>query len=150
MLLLLFAYILNILLVTLKKYTKMRAIFTTGNVQVQQAATALWLIMFCFPQLASTPALVVMTLLLGLYWAVGSNLTMDRPRSSPKALVLHWSPADVWYLFASKAAGWMARRDAKRRAAHPGKESVFDKKLEDIELLVGCPCLMIIWCPQLS
>lgn len=74
--LLLFAYILNILLVALKRQTKLRAIFTTGNVQVQQAATALWLIMFCFPNLVSVPALIVMTILLGLYWAVGSNLTI--------------------------------------------------------------------------
>ena len=63
MLLLLFAYILNILLVAFKRQTKLRAIFTTGNVQVQQAATALWLIMFCFPNLVSVPALVVIFLM---------------------------------------------------------------------------------------
>ena len=40
MFLLLFAFILNILLVAFKKQTKLRAIFTTGHVQVQQAATA--------------------------------------------------------------------------------------------------------------
>jgi PTS system ascorbate-specific IIC component len=36
--------------------------------------------------------------------------------------------------FASKAAGWMARRDAKKRAKNPEKQSIFNKKLEDIEL----------------
>ena len=51
MLLLLFIYIINILLVRFSKYTKLRAVFTTGNVQVQQAATAFWLILFCFPKL---------------------------------------------------------------------------------------------------
>ena len=44
MILLFIAFIVNILLVRFTKYTKMRALFTTGNVQVQQAATAYWLI----------------------------------------------------------------------------------------------------------
>ena len=40
MILLLIAFVLNILLVRFQKYTKLRSVFTTGNVQVQQAATA--------------------------------------------------------------------------------------------------------------
>lgn len=40
MILLLIAFVFNILLVRFSKYTKLRAVFTTGNVQVQQAATA--------------------------------------------------------------------------------------------------------------
>lgn len=135
MLLLLFAYILNITLVALKKYTKMRAIFTTGNVQVQQAATALWLIMFCFPQLMSGPALVVMTILLGLYWAVGSNITIGPTQELTEGAGFSIGHQQMFGIFlASKAAGWMARRDEARRAKNPGKESAFDKKLEDIEL----------------
>ncbi|MFC0232673.1 PTS ascorbate transporter subunit IIC [Vagococcus entomophilus] len=77
MLLLLIAFILNILLVLFQKYTKLRAVFTTGNVQVQQAATAFWLILFCFPELGRWEILAVMGIILGLYWAVGSNLTVD-------------------------------------------------------------------------
>ncbi len=76
MLLLLVAFIFNILLVALKKYTKCRAIFTTGHVQLQQAATAFWLILFCFPSLNNTGVFIVMALVLGLYWAVGTNLTV--------------------------------------------------------------------------
>lgn len=76
MFLLLFAFIFNILLVAFKKYTKCRAIFTTGHVQLQQAATAFWLILFCFPTLHSTGVFIVMALVLGLYWAVGTNLTV--------------------------------------------------------------------------
>ncbi len=80
MLLLLIAFIFNILLVALKKITKMRAIFTTGHVQMQQAATAFWLIMFALPALrnSDTGILLVMGLVLGLYWAVGSNLIVGQ------------------------------------------------------------------------
>lgn len=76
MILLLIAFIFNILLVRFKKYTKLRAVFTTGNVQVQQAATAFWLLLFCFPQLGRIEVLLVMGLILGCYWAVGANLTV--------------------------------------------------------------------------
>ncbi|MDY3250483.1 MAG: PTS ascorbate transporter subunit IIC [Candidatus Choladocola sp.] len=76
MILLLIAFIVNILLVRFSKYTKLRALFTTGHVQVQQAATAYWLIMFALPGLLQHNAalLLVMAVLLGAYWAVGSNL----------------------------------------------------------------------------
>lgn len=76
MVLLLIAFIFNILLVAFKKYTKMRAIFTTGHVQVQQASTAFWLILFAFPALNDPLILLIMGLILGLYWAVGTNLTV--------------------------------------------------------------------------
>lgn len=78
MMLLLIAFIVNILLVRFSKLTKLRALFTTGHVQVQQAATAYWLIMFALPALrnlsSNIPLLIVMAVILGAYWAVGSNL----------------------------------------------------------------------------
>jgi PTS system ascorbate-specific IIC component len=76
MLLLLIAFIFNILLVAFKKWTKMRAIFTTGHVQVQQASTAFWLVLFAFPALNDPMILLIMGAILGLYWAVGTNLTV--------------------------------------------------------------------------
>lgn len=78
MILLLIAFIVNILLVRFNKYTKCRTLFTTGHVQVQQASTAYWLIMFAMPALLKNDTLmmVVMAVVLGAYWAVGSNLTV--------------------------------------------------------------------------
>ena len=78
MTLLLIAFIVNILLVRFNKVTKCRTLFTTGHVQVQQAATAYWLIMFALPALLKNDVLmlVVMSVILGAYWAVGSNLTV--------------------------------------------------------------------------
>ena len=78
MTLLLIAFIVNILLVRFNKITKCRALFTTGHVQVQQAATAYWLIMFAMPALLTNDValMVVMAVILGAYWAVGANLTI--------------------------------------------------------------------------
>jgi len=76
--LLLIAFIVNILLVRFNKITKCRSLFTTGHVQVQQAATAYWLILFALPALRNNDMtlLIVMAVILGSYWAVGSNLTV--------------------------------------------------------------------------
>lgn len=76
MILLLIAFIFNILLVAFRKWTKLRSVFTTGHVQLQQASTAFWLMLFCFPFLNDTWILVLMGVILGLYWAVGTNLTV--------------------------------------------------------------------------
>ena len=81
MTLLLIAFIVNILLVRFNKITKCRSLFTTGHVQVQQASTAYWLILFALPTLwqggvKTVPMLVIMSIILGAYWAVGSNLTV--------------------------------------------------------------------------
>lgn len=76
MLLLLFAFIFNIILVRFNKFTKLRAVFTTGNVQVQQASTAFWIILFAYPFLGRWEILAVMSIVLGVYWAVASNMTV--------------------------------------------------------------------------
>lgn len=78
MILLLIAFIVNILLVRFSKYTKLRALFTTGHVQVQQAATAYWLILFACPFLLTNDVtlIIVMALVLGAFWAVGANMTI--------------------------------------------------------------------------
>lgn len=80
MTLLLIAFIVNILLVRFNKWTKCRALFTTGHVQVQQAATVFWLVLFAMPFLSQASytgvMLLVMSVLLGAYWAVGANATI--------------------------------------------------------------------------
>ena len=122
MLLLFIAFIFNILLVRFRKYTKLRAVFTTGNVQVQQAATAFWLLLFCFPQLGRIEVLLVMGLILGCYWAVGSNLTVDICQDLTEGAgfaVAHQQMFGI-YLFAK-----LSERFKKNKS---------NKRLEDIEL----------------
>ncbi|MEY8585102.1 PTS ascorbate transporter subunit IIC [Ligilactobacillus animalis] len=122
MLLLLIAFIFNILLVRFKKYTKLRAVFTTGNVQVQQAATAFWLLLFCFPDMGRLHILFIMGLILGLYWAVGSNLTVGITQDLTEGAsfaIAHQQMFGI-YLFAR----WSERFKKKKS----------NKRLEDIEL----------------
>ncbi len=73
----LIALVVNLLLVKFSKFTKIRSVFTTGHVQYQQSGIALVLIFTAFPNLAQWHYIVIMSVVLGLYWAVGSNLTVD-------------------------------------------------------------------------
>ena len=132
MILLFIAFIVNILLVRFSKYTKLRALFTTGNVQVQQAATAYWLIMFALPGLLAPgmhiPMLIVMALLLGAYWAVGSNLTIkpcQEVTDGAGFALAHQQMFGVAFFY------WLAEKLFGNDGKKKDKEV---KKIEDLEL----------------
>lgn len=129
MILLLIAFIVNILLVRFSKFTKMRAVFTTGHIQVQQAATAFWLISFALPQFSQSNfgMLAIMAVLLGLYWAVGSEITIKPTQEltdGANFCIGHQQMFGV--AFNSWLAGKMGERDRRR-----GKKI---KKIDELEL----------------
>ncbi|MEY8356855.1 PTS ascorbate transporter subunit IIC [Lachnospiraceae bacterium 54-53] len=128
MILLLIAFIVNILLVRFRKITKLRALFTTGHVQVQQAATAYWLILFACPFLLNTNAglLAVMALILGAYWAVGSNLTVKPCQELTDGAGFCLAHQQM---FGIAFNTWLAEKFFGKKK--DGKEV---KKIEDIEL----------------
>ena len=128
MILLLIAFIVNILLVRFRKATKLRALFTTGHVQVQQAATAYWLILFACPFLLDNNVglLVVMALILGAYWAVGSNLTIKPCQELTDGAGFCLAHQQM---FGIALNAWIAERFFGKKKN--GKEV---KKIEDIEL----------------
>lgn len=77
MMVLLVAFIVNILLVLFRKLTKIRTVFITGHIMVQQSTTALWILLFCFPYLNDFKVVIMLGILLGTYWAVSANLTVE-------------------------------------------------------------------------
>lgn len=125
MILLLIAFIFNILLVAFKKITKMRAIFTTGHVQMQQASTAFWLILFAFPKLSDPLILLIMGLMLGLYWAVGTNLTVKMTQDLTEGAGFSIAHQQM---FGLAAYGWIIEKMNK------GKAKGETKRIEDIQL----------------
>lgn len=128
MILLLIAYVVNILLVRFSKYTKMRAVFTTGNVQIQQAATAFWLIFFAFPELGRWEILAIMSILLGLYWAVGSNLTVDITQELTEGAGFAIAHQQMFGTF------FFAKLAEKLRKREQSKGKKLGRRLEDVEL----------------
>ncbi|MBF0710750.1 MULTISPECIES: PTS sugar transporter subunit IIC [unclassified Gemella] len=67
----------NILLVALRKITKVRTLFITGHIMVQQAATVSVFVLLLIPALQGSTAALYVGLICGLYWAVSSNLTVE-------------------------------------------------------------------------
>lgn len=123
MFLLFIAFVVNIILVRLQKVTKIRSVFTTGHVQMQQSATAFWLILFCFPDLGSTPMLIIMAVLLGLYWAVGSNLTIEPTQELTDGAGFALAHQQMFGIFLMT-----------KLSEYIGKKSKNNKKIEDLEL----------------
>lgn len=77
MMTLLVAFMWNILLVALRKFTKVRTLFTTGHIMVKQAAVATWIVFLLIPELRNIYGIILTGLLCGTYWSVGSNMTVD-------------------------------------------------------------------------
>lgn len=73
---LLIGFGLNILLVLFRKFTKIRTLFITGHIMVQQATTATWLIFYAFPQYRNLTGGIMIGVFVGVYWAVATNLTV--------------------------------------------------------------------------
>jgi PTS system ascorbate-specific IIC component len=75
------AFILNILLVAFRKYTKIRTLFITGHIMYQQSAVLLWALYWVLEGVAgvevSWSIVMVSGLLIGTYWAVASNLIIE-------------------------------------------------------------------------
>ncbi len=124
MIILLIAFILNLLFVRFQKYTKLRAVFTTGHIQVQQAATAFWLFFYCFPEVADNTLMLMMSLALGLYWAVGSNITI-----APSQRLTDGAGYCVGHqqMFGIAFFSWVARRFFRQADGET-------RKIEDVKL----------------
>ncbi|MFC5632001.1 MULTISPECIES: PTS sugar transporter subunit IIC [Streptococcus] len=67
----------NILLVALRKVTKVRTLFITGHIMVQQAATISVFVLLLIPQLQNATGAWAVGIICGLYWAVSSNMTVE-------------------------------------------------------------------------
>lgn len=74
---LLIAFIWNILLLMLKKYTKLRTLLLTGHIMVQQATTVTWIVFLFIPGMRNIWGAVLVGMLVGTYQAVMSNLTVE-------------------------------------------------------------------------
>lgn len=74
---LLIGFGINILLVALRKITKVRTLFITGHIMVQQAATVSLMVLFLVPQLRNAYGTAAIGIICGLYWAVSSNMTVE-------------------------------------------------------------------------
>jgi Uncharacterized protein conserved in bacteria len=127
MMVLLIAFIFNIVLVLLRKWTKVRTVFITGHIMVQQSSTALWILFFCFPQIQDAKAVIILGLLLGAYWSVASNLTVEATQELTEGggfAIGHQQMIGVWLV--DKVAKKMGNKGKKIEDLKlPGFLSIF-------------------------
>lgn len=123
---LLIAFIWNLLLVLLRKLTKVRTVFITGHIMVQQSSTALWLVLLAFPGLSDPKVVGMLGLFLGTYWAVATNMTVNATQELSNGggfAVGHQQMFGIWAI--DKIGDALNKRS---------KTSGKDKKIEDIQL----------------
>lgn len=73
---LLIAFLWNIVLLLLRKWTKLRTLILTGHVMVQQATTVTWIVFLFIPSARNISGAILVGILVGTYQAITSNLTV--------------------------------------------------------------------------
>lgn len=124
---LLVAFFVNILLVALRKVTKVRTLFTTGHIMMQQSATGMWMIIFLLG-LTDTTSVILLGVILGIFWAVSSNLTVEITQKLTDGggfAVGHQQMFGIWLV--DKLAPKIGGKDAKpiEELELPGWLSIF-------------------------
>lgn len=149
------AFFLNILLVVLRKVTKLRTLFTTGHVMLQQCATGLWILVFCFPQLQDLTAVILLGILVGVFWSVSSNLTVEivQDLTDGGGFALgHQQMFGVW--FVSKLAPVVGGKNDKTldKIQFPGWLSIFNENVVATATLMTffIGAIMLLLGPELS
>ena len=102
----------NILLVALRKITKVRTLFITGHIMVQQAATVSLMVLFLVPQLRNAYGTAAIGIICGLYWAVSSNMTVEatqRLTGGGGFAIGHQQQFAIW--FVDKVAGRFGKKE---------------------------------------
>src|SRR5699024_9428863 len=72
----LIGFAVNILLVAFSKYSKIKTLFLTGHVMFVQSSILLWMVFYTLESVTWINVLVA-GILIGIYWSVFSNLTLD-------------------------------------------------------------------------
>ena len=74
---LILGFFINILLVALKRVTKIRSLIIKGHTMVCQCSLVVWLVLFAFPQASDLTVILCTGLLMGVYWGAATNLTVE-------------------------------------------------------------------------
>ncbi len=102
----------NILLVALRKITKVRTLFITGHIMVQQAATISLIVLLLVPQLRNSWGVLAIGVICGLYWAVSSNMTVEatqRLTGGGGFAIGHQQQFAIW--FVDKVAPFFGKKE---------------------------------------
>ncbi|MBQ9239361.1 MAG: PTS transporter subunit IIC [Treponema sp.] len=137
---LLIAFLWNVVLVLLRTITKVRTVFITGHIMVQQSSTALWIILLCFPGLNDPSVIALLGLLLGTFWAVSSNLSVEATQELTDGggfAVGHQQMFGIWIVdFISRKMGKKGTSKKLEDIKLPGFLSIFNENIVSTSVLM--------------
>jgi len=81
---LLCAFIINLILVALRKYTKIRAVYLTGNAMIVQVAISTYIV-YRFLNLGMIPTILIASVITALYWGILSTMLIKPTREITNA-----------------------------------------------------------------
>ncbi len=128
----------NILLVALSKFTKLHAVFLTGHIMFQQTTIATWIVFYTLG-LGLLPTVLIAGVLVGLYWAIGSN-ALIKPTAvvtnnagftiGHQQMLMDWIAAKYAHLFGDP------KKDDAENLNLPGWLSIFQDNIVAMSLIM--------------
>ena len=140
----LFAFILNLILVLLGKYTRVRGLFLTGNAGFSHSQAILWLVFLYLGSLGNIFVVAISSIIIGLYWSWSTTLAVKPIEKITEGqggfTIGHNQTLAFW--FYSKFAhlfGDPEKEDAEKLKL-PGWLAIFDNNV------IGVALLMTVFC----
>lgn len=135
-------FLVNILLIALKKYTKIRSLMITGHTMVCQCSIVAWLVLYALPDASNLSIILWTGVLMGIYWGVTTNLTVEACQKLTDGagfVIGHNQMFGVW--LADKLAPLVGKNSKKVDDVHlPGVLSI----LNDSTVATGTLMLIFI------
>lgn len=140
----LIAFAINLVLVLLGKWTKVRGLFITGNAGVSHSQAILWLVFAYCGSLGNTTIVIITGVLVGLYWSFSTTLAIKPVEKITNGqggfTVGHNQTLAFWFFskFADKF-GDPEKEDAENLQL-PGWLGIFDNNV------IGVAIIMAVFC----
>lgn len=134
----LIAFVVNLLLVWLGKYTKAKGVFLTGNAGIAHSQAVLWLVIATLG-ITHTSAVLVSGVLVGVYWAYSTTLaykTLEDVTDGAGFTVGHNQQIGIWFF--GKIARFFG--NPKQNAEHlklPGWLSIFNNNVTSVAIIMA-------------
>lgn len=134
----LIAFVVNLLLVWLGKYTKAKGVFLTGNAGIAHSQAVLWLVIATLG-ITHTSAVLISGVLVGVYWAYSTTLaykTMEDVTDGAGFTVGHNQQIGIWFF--GKIARFFG--NPEQNAEHlklPGWLSIFNNNVASVAIIMA-------------
>lgn len=140
----LIAFAVNLILVLLGKYTKVRGLFLTGNAGVSHSQAILWLVFAYLGSLGNTLVVIIAGVLVGLYWSLSTTLAIkpvDKITDGMGGFTIgHNQTLAFW--FYSKFAHLFGdpEKDNAENLNLPGWLAIFDNNVIGVAIIMSLFC----------